>query len=79
MGDVIWPTVFARPAAAKPAQKRARRRIDGRLLSIFVAVVALTWILALAGAAFAVRTLLVLCFATLAGRARRVGLQEPRV
>jgi hypothetical protein len=30
--------------------------------------------LALAGAAFAVRAMLVLCFATLAGRARRVGV-----
>lgn len=79
MGEVVRPREFARPAARLPVRNRARRWIDGRLLSVVLAVMALTWILALAGAAFTVRALLVLCFATLAGRARRVGVQEPRL
>ena len=79
MGDVIWPSAFARPVLRQPVRSRARRWIDGRLISVVLAVMALTWILALAGAAFTVRALLVLCFATLAGRARRVGLQRPRL
>jgi hypothetical protein len=89
MGVVIRPQAFVRgavtsPPGGKPAGKKpagrnpACRGIDGRLLSIVVAVIALSLILALAGAAFTIRGLLVLCFATLAGRARRVGLQQPR-
>jgi hypothetical protein len=39
-----------------------------------MAFMALAWILALAGTAFAVRTVLVICFATLAGRAHHVGV-----
>jgi hypothetical protein len=49
-------------------------RPDGRFLAIVIAVAALTWIFALAGAAFAIRAMLVLCFATLAGRGRRIGV-----
>jgi hypothetical protein len=50
-----------------------------RVVAIGVAIMALAWILALAGAAFAVRTVLILCFATLAGRAQRVGVPVPVV
>ena len=78
MGEVIRPPAFARPLPRQPVRSRARSWIDGRLFSIILAVMALTWILALAGAAFTVRALLVLCFATLAGRARRVGIQVRR-
>jgi hypothetical protein len=53
-------------------------RIDVQLAALVTALMALAWILALAGAAFAVRTMLVLCFATLAGRARRVGVPARR-
>ena len=45
-----------------------------RVAAVLMAFMALAWILALAGTAFAVRTVLVLCFATLAGRAQRVGV-----
>jgi hypothetical protein len=86
MGVVIRPPEFAREsAAAKRSPRRAVRarrairalrahRIDVQLAALIAAVMALAWILALAGAAFAVRAMLVLCFATLAGRARRVGV-----
>jgi hypothetical protein len=50
-----------------------------RVVAVGVAIMALAWILALAGAAFAVRTVLILCFATLAGRAQRVGIPVPVV
>lgn len=82
MGVVIRPAAFAREIAAsprlKPIQKPIRalraRWYDLPFAALFMAFMALAWILALAGTAFAVRTVLVLCFATLAGRARRVGV-----
>ena len=86
MGVVIRPPEFARErplqSPAPALKRRARRtlralrahRHDFELASLITAVMALAWILALAGAAFAVRTMLVLCFATLAGRARRFGV-----
>ena len=86
MGVVIRPAAFAREIASsrmnpihlRPIQK-PMRALRARLLNLpfaalVVAFMALAWILALAGTAFAVRTVLVLCFATLAGRARRVGV-----
>jgi hypothetical protein len=94
MGVVVRPPEFAReiastkrsPARAPRRAVRARRairalrahRIDVQLAALIAAVMALAWILALAGAAFAVRAMLVLCFATLAGRARRVGVPARR-
>ena len=90
MGVVIRPPEFAREiASSKRSLTRAPRRavrarrviralrahrIDVQLAALITALMALAWILALAGAAFAVRAMLVLCFATLAGRARRVGV-----
>ena len=82
MGVVIRPAAFAREIASsprlKPIQKPIRalraRWYDLPFAALFMAFMALAWILALAGTAFAVRTVLVLCFATLAGRARRVGV-----
>jgi hypothetical protein len=85
MGVVIRPAAFTSSRAERlldPDQARDRRRHplsreyrpDGQFLAIVIAVAALTWIFALAGAAFAIRALLVLCFATLAGRGRRIGV-----
>ena len=92
MGVIIRPAAFARGIASSnlaPIQKPLRvfragqkpfraRRLNVRFVALIVAIMALAWILALAGTAFAVRTVLVLCFATLAGRARRVGTLSPR-
>ena len=85
MGTVIRPTAFARGkgfAHLVPARRRAlarrMRRFDFGFAAIVVAVMAVAWILALAGTAFTVRTFLILCFATLAGRARRVGVPASR-
>jgi hypothetical protein len=86
MGVVIRPAAFAREIAAsphlEPIQKPIRalhaRWYDLPVAAVFVAFMALAWILALAGTAFAVRTVLVLCFATLAGRAQRVGVRVRR-
>lgn len=79
MGTVIRPAAFARaPEPAPPAEPRRRSRIDGRFVSIMIALLALGWILALAGAAFTIRAVLLLFFATVAGRVRRVGLQRAR-
>jgi hypothetical protein len=58
----------------KPIRALHARWLDFPFAALFVAFMALAWILALAGTAFAVRTVLVMCFATLAGRARRVGV-----
>ena len=82
MGVIIRPAAFAREIASSPRlipiQKPMRalraRWYDLPFAALFMAFMALAWILALAGTAFAVRTVLVLCFATLAGRARRVGV-----
>ncbi len=81
MGEVVRPAAFARAAAQRPipdspSPRRRHKvyRINRQLLAIGVAALALCWILTLAGAAFAVRTTLLLFFATLAGRARRVGV-----
>ena len=81
MGVVIRPAIFAREIAAsrlKPIQKPIRawraRLFDLRFAALLMALMALAWILALAGTAFAVRAVMVLCFAHLAGRARRVGV-----
>jgi hypothetical protein len=73
MGVVIRPTRFvgaARRSSALPARRRRRRMVDGRLAALAVAGMGLAWILALAGTAFAVRAMVVLCFAAIAGRAR---------
>ena len=85
MGTVIRPAAFARGKATTvlaPIVPRIRarrlRRLDFGLLALIVAVMAVAWILALAGTAFTVRTVLLLGFATLAGRARRVGTPAPR-
>jgi len=86
MGVVIRPAAFAReiassrlnPIRLKPIQRPIRalraRWFDLPFAALIMAFMALAWILALAGTAFAVRTVLVMCFATLAGRARRVGV-----
>jgi len=81
MGVVIRPAAFARETGSsrlQPIRKPIRMwrvpRFDLRIAALVMAVMAVAWILALAGTAFAVRTVLVLCFATLAGRARRVGV-----
>ena len=82
MGVVIRPAAFAREIASsrrhpihlKPIRALRARWFDLSFAAVFMAFMALAWILALAGTAFAVRTVLVLCFATLAGRARRVGV-----
>jgi hypothetical protein len=82
MGMVIRPAAFAREIASsrlgpihlKPIRALRARWLDLPFAALFMAFMALAWILALAGTAFAVRTVLVLCFATLAGRARRVGV-----
>ena len=85
MGTVIRPAAFARGkgfAPLSPASRRvfARRirRFDFGFAALVVAVMAMAWILALAGTAFTVRMFLILCFATLAGRARRVGVPASR-
>jgi len=81
MGIVVRPPAFARRIAPRQvAELRTSRprRFDGRVVSIIFALMIVAWILALAGAAFTIRILLLLCFATLAGRARRVGLQPRR-
>jgi hypothetical protein len=82
MGVVIRPAAFASEIAAsprlEPIQKPIRalraRWYDLPIAAVFMAFMALAWILALAGTAFAVRTVLVICFATLAGRAHQVGV-----
>ena len=86
MGVVVRPAAFAREIAAarlnpihlepirRPMRALRARWYDLPFAALFMAFMALAWILALAGTAFAVRTVLVLCFATLAGRARRVGV-----
>jgi hypothetical protein len=86
MGVVIRPAAFAREIASsrlgpihlepirKPMRALLARWLDLPFAALFMAFMALAWILALAGTAFAVRAVLVMCFATLAGRARRVGV-----
>ncbi len=81
MGVVIRPPEFARGIASArlvpirtPIRDLRAGRFDVRIAALVVALMAVAWMLALAGAAFAVRALLVLFFATLAGRARRVGV-----
>ena len=78
MGVVIRPAAFAREIAASPRLEPIRalraRWYDVPFAAVLLAFMALAWILALAGTAFAVRTVLILCFATLAGRAQRVGV-----
>ena len=81
MSNIIRParfSAFARSASggafragsAPEAGKRRRRMIDGRFVGMMIAGIGLAWILALAGTAFAVRAMIVLCFAALAGRTR---------
>jgi hypothetical protein len=84
MGVVIRPAAFAREIAASPRLEPIQKPIralrarwcwyDIPFAAVLMAFMALAWILALAGAAFAVRAVLILCFATLAGRAQRVGV-----
>ena len=72
MSNVIRPARFAAliNAPGQASSRRHRRVIDGRLVGMAIAGMGLAWILALAGTAFAVRAILVLCFAALAGRTR---------
>jgi hypothetical protein len=87
MGVVIRPPTFRNGrgpihlalAQRRPLDKRRLRVLFARffnlrVVAIAIAMMALAWMLALAGTAFAVRTVLVLCFAALAGRPRRVGV-----
>ena len=60
------------PGARPPPPRSGSPASYVRLVAFTVAVIALAWILALAGTAFAIRTVLVLCFAMLTGRARRI-------
>jgi len=72
MSNVIRPARFAAliSSPALAPSRRRRRMIDGRFVGMAIAGMGLAWILALAGTAFAVRAILVLCFAALAGRTR---------
>ena len=72
MSNVIRPSRFATLVRTVPAlpSKRRRRMVDGRFVGMAIAGIGLAWILALAGTAFAVRAMIVLCFAALAGRTR---------
>lgn len=80
MGVVIRPPSFtASTRFPRIAARRRRRLIDGRLAALAVAGIGLAGILALAGTAFAVRAIIVLCFAALAGRRRRIGTPSPIV
>jgi hypothetical protein len=82
MGMVIRPAAFAREIVAsprlspidEPMRALRARWYDIPFAAVLAAFMALAWILALAGTAFAVRTVLILCFATLAGRAQRAGV-----
>jgi hypothetical protein len=87
MGVVIRPPAFRNGkgpihlalAQRRPLDKRRLRVLfarffNVRVVAITIAVMALAWMLALAGTAFAVRTFVVICFAALAGRQRRVGV-----
>jgi hypothetical protein len=82
MGEIIRPAAFARTLQSQPvlrlgcAQSRAERhdRFDVRMAAIMLAIGALIWILALTGAAFAIRAAVVVGFTTLAGRPRRFGV-----
>lgn len=77
MGKVIRPQAFMspHPAVASPIRRSRRRLWDGRIVALAVTGAGFASILALAGTAFAIRAIVVLCFAALAGRARRVGVQ----
>jgi hypothetical protein len=71
------PIIPCQVSAANCARRLDADFVDGfdrDFIALFVALGALACIFALAGAAFAVRAFLVLCFATLAGRGRRVGV-----
>jgi hypothetical protein len=77
-GVVIRPAAFIRAAARVKAASpgigtgsAGGRRIDARMAAIILAIAALAWIVALAGAAFAMRAALVICFTALARRSRR--------
>ncbi len=81
MGEVIRPAAFVRapqstsralPAAASSRREPRRRlyRIDIQVAAIAFGIGAVAWILALAGAAFAMRAMLVLVFTMLANRPR---------
>ncbi len=72
MGDVIRPQAFVgRLVLAPPRKRKLSRAVLLGITPHLVAAAALIWILTLAGAAFAVRTVLIVCFAALAGRARQ--------
>lgn len=78
MGVVVRPEAFARaaaPAASIGAPESPRswpiqRWLNSRIVAILVALFALAWILAFAGAVFAFRVFFVLCLAMLAGATR---------
>lgn len=83
MGVVVRPEAFARAAApaasiGAPESPRSwpgqrwpiRRWWNSRIVAILVALFALAWILAFAGAVFAFRVFFVLCLAMLAGATR---------
>ena len=87
MGVVIRPPAFRNGKGPihlaltqrRPLDKRRLRVLfarffNVRVVAISIALMALAWMLALAGTAFAVRTVVVICFAALAGRQRRVGV-----
>ena len=86
MGTVIWPAAFARTTGLSPTHPLSRRRapvsvwwFDVRLIALLLTVIALVWILALAGTAFAIRAVLILCVAILAGRTRRTDIHAKRL
>jgi hypothetical protein len=73
MGEIVRPEIFARRALAlTPAPRTPCRGVfDARALAAFVALAGLAWIVALAGAAFAARLTILICFAMLAPPPRR--------
>jgi hypothetical protein len=80
MGTIIRPAAFERPrppamapmSLPVPLKRPSVTRSDRRLMALLLALATLSFIFALAGAAFAVRIVAVLCLALLAGRGRRV-------
>ncbi len=73
MGVVIRPEIFIRqvmPATSIP--KSHPRRIDFRFFAVLMAMAVFAWILALAGAVFTVRVMLIICAAAMAGQPHRV-------
>ncbi len=81
MGEVIRPAVFLRSGRlVRPNMQRGKslRASDAKFVALALAIAALAWILALAGAAFAMRTMFLLCLTLLAVRRRRIPVQARR-